>query len=82
MLPKFRDFIKSSAEEAAAKEADLTACLRGVNEHLEAHGPFIGGAAPCATDLAVMPRLYHMQVATKHFRVRGEVLHGAGLDMI
>jgi len=26
------------------------------------HGPFIGGQQPCSTDLAVWPRLYHMQV--------------------
>ena len=37
-------------------------CLRGLDAHLAAHGPFIGGAAPCATDMAVWPRLYHMQV--------------------
>lgn len=68
VLPKMRDFIKSSPEEAAAKEADLVACLKGLNDHLAAKGPFIGGAAPCATDCAVMPRLYHMQVATAYFR--------------
>ena len=73
MLPKFRDFIKSSPEEAAAKEADLVTCLRGLDAHLAAQGPFIGGAAPCATDCAVMPRLYHLKVATKHFRVGGWV---------
>lgn len=62
MLPKFRDFIKSTPEEAAAKEADLVACLKGLNDYLAEQGPYIGGEAPCATDCAVMPRLYHMQV--------------------
>jgi glutathione S-transferase len=71
VLPKFKNFITSSPEEAAAKEAELEACLRGLDAHLAANGPYIGGEAPCATDLAVMPRLYHMQVATKHFRVGG-----------
>ena len=70
VLGKFAGFIKSSAEEAAEKEAALVDCLRGLDAHLAAHGPFIGGAAPCATDCAVMPRLYHMKVATKYFRVR------------
>ncbi|KAI3438883.1 hypothetical protein D9Q98_001298 [Chlorella vulgaris] len=68
VLPKFKNFITSNPEEAAAKEAELEACLRGLDAHLAASGPYIGGEAPCATDLAVMPRLYHMQVATKHFR--------------
>ncbi|KAL4430131.1 hypothetical protein ABPG77_004913 [Micractinium sp. CCAP 211/92] len=69
VLPKFRDFIKSSPEEAAAKEADLVACLKGLNDFLEQNGgPYIGGANPCATDCAVMPRLYHMKVATEYFR--------------
>ncbi|EFN57582.1 hypothetical protein CHLNCDRAFT_143262 [Chlorella variabilis] len=68
VLGKFGAFIKSSPEEAAEKEADLVECLRGLDAHLTAHGPFIGGAAPCATDCAVMPRLYHMQVGTKYFR--------------
>ena len=73
VLGKFGAFIKSSPEEAAEKEADLVECLRGLDAHLTAHGPFIGGAAPCATDCAVMPRLYHMQVGTKYFRVGGFV---------
>ncbi|PSC75758.1 putative beta-D-xylosidase 7 [Micractinium conductrix] len=68
VLPKFRDFIKSSPEEAAAKEADLVACLRGLNDFLAAGGAYIGGERPCATDCAVMPRLYHMEVACKYFR--------------
>ena len=64
VLPKFRDFIKSSPEEAAAKEADLVACLRGLNDFLAAGGAYIGGERPCATDCAVMPRLYHMEVGS------------------
>jgi len=63
VLPKFRDFIKSTPEEAAAKEADLVACLKGLNDYMAEKGPYIGGEAPCATDCAVMPRLYHMQVS-------------------
>lgn len=38
------------------------ACLKGLNDFLEQNGgPYIGGASPCATDCAVMPRLYHMK---------------------
>ena len=71
ILPKFAGFLKATPEEAAAKEAELLAALRALDAFLQAHGggPYIGGAAPCATDCSVMPRLYHMQVATKHFRV-------------
>lgn len=40
------------------------ACLKGLNDFLEQNGgPYIGGANPCATDCAVMPRLYHMKVS-------------------
>jgi hypothetical protein len=80
VLGKFSGFIKSSPEEAAEKEAALTECLRGLDAYLAEHGPFVGGASPCATDCAVMPRLYHMQVGAKHFRVGGlgEIIYGVG----
>jgi hypothetical protein len=69
VLGKMKAFISSSPEEADEKEAALVECLRNLDRHLAAGGAYIGGAAPCSTDMAVMPRLYHMQVATQFFRV-------------
>lgn len=34
VLPKFAGFLKSSPEEAAAKEGELVACLQGLDAHL------------------------------------------------
>lgn len=66
----FREFAKSSDEEAAAKEAALLAAYRELEDYLVANGgPYVGGAAPDATDVSLMPKLYHAQVALKHFRV-------------
>lgn len=68
VFPAFRDFIKSSDAEEAEKEAALVAALTALNEHLAASGPFVGGESVTATDCSLMPKLYHMKVATKHFK--------------
>jgi glutathione dehydrogenase/transferase len=65
----FKEFGKSSDEEAAAKEAALVQELQALEDYLKnADGPFVGGDAPCATDVSLMPKLYHMTIALKHFR--------------
>jgi glutathione S-transferase len=66
----FRDFAKSSEADAPAKEAALLAAYQELEDYLVASGgPFVGGAQPDATDVSLMPKLYHAQVALKHFRV-------------
>jgi glutathione S-transferase len=64
----FKDFAKAGDAEAAAKEAALVAALREMEEHLRAGGPYVGGATPNATDVSLMPKLYHATVALRHFR--------------
>lgn len=43
--------------------------LRELNSHLESHGPFLKGKDISAGDLALAPKLHHMQVALKAFKV-------------
>lgn len=67
----FKDFAKSSSEEAADKEHALLAALQELEEYLTKNGgPYIGGATPCAADVSLMPKLHHMKIALEHFRVR------------
>lgn len=46
------------------------AALTSLNDYLNQHGPYVGGANVCATDLSLAPKLYHLRVALKHFKVR------------
>ncbi len=45
------------------------AALTSLNDYLNQHGPYVGGANVCATDLSLAPKLYHLRVALKHFKV-------------
>lgn len=65
----FKEYGNSSDEEAAAKEAELHKQLQELEDYLsKSGGPYIGGQSPCATDASLMPKLYHMVIALKHFR--------------
>ncbi len=65
----FKEFAKATPEEDAAKETALLAALDEIEAHLQQNGgPYIGGAEPCATDISLMPKLYHLSVALDHFR--------------
>ncbi len=44
--------------------------LKELNSHLEVHGPFLKGKDISAGDLALAPKLHHMQVALKAFKVQ------------
>jgi glutathione S-transferase len=43
--------------------------LKVLNSHLESHGPYLKGKDISAGDLALAPKLHHMQVALKAFKV-------------
>lgn len=43
--------------------------LKGLNSHLESTGPYLKGKDVSSGDLALAPKLHHMQVALKAFRV-------------
>lgn len=65
----FKDFAKSSPEDAAEKERALLEALDELENYLKSNGgPYIGGTSPCATDMLIMPRLYHISIALPHFR--------------
>lgn len=66
----FKDFCKAeSADEAAAKEAELRGALGELEAALRASdGPFVGGARPNAHDCSLAPKLYHAVIALDHFK--------------
>lgn len=68
VFPAFVQFLKSTPDTAAEKEAGLVKALDTLEAHLAAEGPFVGGEAVSTTDCSLMPKLYHMQVALKHFK--------------
>ena len=69
LLGAFKGFLNADGEEETAeKEAALVAVLKELDDFLKTTNPYIGGASPCQTDFLVMPRLYHLKVACKHFR--------------
>jgi glutathione S-transferase len=66
----FKEFAKAETEEEAKeKEAALVSALEELDTYLQKTNPYIGGDSPCSTDLLIMPRLYHLKIALKHFRV-------------
>ena len=70
ILPKFVKFLKSSGSEQAEKQKDLESDLDELNKFLEENGPYLGGERVIAADLALSPRLYHIDVAAKALKVR------------
>ena len=66
----FKEFANAKdAADKATKEAALLASLDEIEEYLKKNGgPYIGGKEPCATDLSLIPKLYHLTVALEHFR--------------
>lgn len=69
LLGAFKAFLKAEGdEESKEKETELINVLEELNEFLKTTNPYIGGATPCQTDFLVMPRLYHLKIACKHFR--------------
>lgn len=68
----FKEFAKAekNTEDEKEKEKKLVSELEEVNEFLKTTNPYLGGDSPCSTDLLVMPRLHHLRIALKHFKVR------------
>jgi glutathione S-transferase len=68
LLGAFKGFLNAEGEEESKeKEGALRAVLKELDEFLRGKA-YIGGESVCQTDFLVMPRLYHMKVACKHFR--------------
>ena len=64
----WREAIRRSGELLVSTGATDPAYTEAMIRTVEEHGPYIGGAGVCAQDLAVYPKLKHMQVALGHFR--------------
>ena len=64
----FVKHFKAAPEDVGATGDALVAELASLDAFLKEHGPYIGGEGVCAQDLAVYPKLKHMQVALGHFR--------------
>lgn len=67
VFPAFVQYLKTGSDE---KKDELIAQLKALDEYLAANGPFLGKETPCAADMSLIPKLYHMKVALKHYRVR------------
>ncbi|DBA93460.1 TPA: glutathione s-transferase [Trebouxia sp. C0005] len=67
VFPAFVAIIKSP-EGDNSKIEPLKEELKVLNSHLESHGPYLKGKDISAGDLALAPKLHHMQVALKAFK--------------
>lgn len=63
----FVSFLKSKDANDGSEQALLTE-LKALDEHLKAHGPVIAGEKISAVDLALGPKLYHLDIALSHFK--------------
>ncbi len=63
-------FLKSDESTKAEKQAALEAELSALDSHLSQNGPFLKGANISAGDLALAPKLYHLQIALRELKVR------------
>ncbi|KAI9128429.1 hypothetical protein K1719_001422 [Acacia pycnantha] len=63
----FVSFLKSKDPNDGTEQALLDE-LKALNDHLQAHGPYIAGDKVTAVDLSLAPKLYHLTVALRHFK--------------
>ncbi|MCL7032440.1 hypothetical protein MKW94_018478, partial [Papaver nudicaule] len=63
----FDTFLKSEDASDGSEQA-LISELSALDEHLEAHGPYVNGENISAVDLGLAPMLYHLEVALGHFK--------------
>ena len=65
----FKAYGKASDEEAEEKKQELLKEIQELEDYLaKSGGPYIGGEKPCATDMSLAPKLYHVIIALGHFR--------------
>ncbi|OAE33729.1 hypothetical protein AXG93_2884s1010 [Marchantia polymorpha subsp. ruderalis] len=57
-----------SKDSSDGTEAALLKVLVEFNEYLQQSGPFVNGEKICSVDLALAPKLFHMQVALGHYK--------------
>ncbi|KAM0941296.1 putative glutathione dehydrogenase (ascorbate) [Dioscorea sansibarensis] len=67
IFPSFVKFLVSN-DPGDGSEQVLVDELRGLDDHLKEHGPFINGENISAVDLSLAPKLFHMEIALDHFK--------------
>ncbi|KAF6148864.1 hypothetical protein GIB67_014235 [Kingdonia uniflora] len=67
LFPSFVKFLKSKDPSDGTEQALLDE-LNTLEEHLKAHGPYVGGEKISAADLSLAPKLFHLEVALGHFK--------------
>ncbi|CAM6100785.1 unnamed protein product [Calypogeia fissa] len=66
VFPAFTSWLKAKNPEDETKE-HLLKELKDLDDHLKAHGPYIGGEKATDSAFALIPKLKHMQVALKYY---------------
>ncbi|CAK7344051.1 unnamed protein product [Dovyalis caffra] len=63
----FIGFLKSKDPNDGTEQALLSE-LSAFNDHIKENGPFINGEKVSAADLALGPKLYHLEIALEHYK--------------
>jgi len=69
IFPTFTKFLKAGGSESEELKEKLNQEFGKLGSHLKSGGPFLMGKAISAADLALGPRLYHVTVASREFKV-------------
>ncbi|KAG0450394.1 hypothetical protein HPP92_026805 [Vanilla planifolia] len=67
IFSSFVAFLKSKDPNDGSEQA-LVNELKSLDEHIKNHGPYINGENISAVDVSLAPKLFHLQVALKHFK--------------
>ena len=69
IFPALPKYLKAGGPEEAEAQRDLKDQLTQLDSHLKSQGPWIMGHSLSAGDLALGPKLHHVQLTCKHFKV-------------
>ena len=69
IFPALPKYLQAGGSEEAEAQRDLKGQVTQLDSHLKSHGPWITGHSLSAGDLALGPKLHHVQVTCKHFKV-------------
>ncbi|GAB4854863.1 Glutathione S-transferase dhar1, mitochondrial [Ancistrocladus abbreviatus] len=67
IFPSFVAFLKSKDPNDGSEKA-LVEQLKALDDHLNAHGPYVAGDKVTAVDLSLAPKLYHVETALGHYK--------------
>ncbi|CAA6654875.1 unnamed protein product [Spirodela intermedia] len=67
LFSSFIGFLKSNDPNDGSEQALLQE-LQALDNHLKDHGPYVNYAKPCAVDLNLAPKFYHLEITLDHFK--------------